>query len=638
MVKKVNATRADKNVYLCYMPKVLIASALLAISFSQASAQSYPPTILIPVTFYDFHSDGSNPEFEKSPSGAATRLGMVATTLDAQRKPQLGPTPYWDCDIAKWFRAWTPGDLTIPNYTTPVTTTCSNPVSTVNYDTAFKNVVIDTFLTLTLVPGSAGIYRFNDAAFFPLDGKGFGAEVAQGTLRTHNYSFTMELHWQFVNIPGLTFHFAGDDDMWAFVNNNLVMDLGGIHNTTTGTLNVDDLNLPNHSTNTFDIFYCERHVTGSDLLIETNIFSQPAIVQIYQITPDNPSDTSHPVGPLDSAVSGIPLNLAAHFYDSTGTLRSDLDNQIIWTMTDSLGTVITKLNGDSTTLLPRGAYGTLTLTATLTTPNGVYTQTIQIYIGPGKPNRINIQDTSAITSLRSDQRLLTLTMNENTATHTLYAVLRDSLGNYIGPANNASWSSSDTLYATVVSANATNSWRGIITKIKSGQILIIARSSGVTPDTVVVTLLARKIEGIISTAPAHTPAGPNNPIPPNSPIVNFYQNVLQHSGSSGPVNGALIGIHSKGAPLTQRTGGTGNGVSYGDAVVYDAVGNLVAKDLKVYYANKNAADTTYSYGVYWNCHNQNGRWIGNGTYLMEVSTTNTNNITKTTPIKVGFSR
>jgi fibro-slime domain-containing protein len=636
MVKKAKVALASKSGYLCSIIKILIALIFLTVPFSNTSAQTYPATILIPVTFYDFHSDGSNPEFEKSPSGAATRLGMVAATLDASRKPQLGPTPYWDCDIAKWFKAWTPGDFTIPNYTNPVTSLCSNPDSTVNYDTAFKNVVIDTFLTFTLVPGSAGIYRFTDSLFFPLDGKGFGAEVAQGTLRAHNYSFSMELHWQFVKIPGLTFHFAGDDDMWAFINNNLVMDLGGIHNTTTGTLNVDDLTLPNHSTNTFDVFYCERHVTGSDILIETNIFSQPAFVQIYQITPSNPSDTSRRVGPLDSAVSGIPLNLAAHFYDSTGTLRSDLDNQIIWTMTDSLGTIITKLNGDSTTLIPRKAYGTVTLTATLTTPNGVYTQTTHIYIGPGKPNRINIQNSPVITSLWSDQKLGTLTMNENTLQYSdLYAVIRDSLGNYIDSANSASWRSSDISYATVSPGN--KRWQGIVTKVKAGVILIIASSPGVIPDTVMVTLLARKIEAIVSTTPAHNPAGPNNPIK-DSNTLNFYHNVLQYSGQSGPVNGALVGIQSRGAPLIQRTSGSGNDVSYGDAIIYDAVGNLVVKNLKVYLAYKNDIDTTYSYGVYWNCHNQKGRWVGNGTYLMMVSTTNINNITKTTPVKVGFSR
>ena len=64
-------------------------------SFPAAVAQSsYPQTLKVPVTFYDFHSDSSNPEFEISPPGSAVKTGMVAGTLDAERKPTLGPSPF----------------------------------------------------------------------------------------------------------------------------------------------------------------------------------------------------------------------------------------------------------------------------------------------------------------------------------------------------------------------------------------------------------------------------------------------------------------------------------------------------------------------------------------------------------------
>jgi len=35
------------------------------------------------------------------------------------------------------------------NYTNPAATTCSNPITTVSYDTAFKNIVIQDTLTFT---------------------------------------------------------------------------------------------------------------------------------------------------------------------------------------------------------------------------------------------------------------------------------------------------------------------------------------------------------------------------------------------------------------------------------------------------------------------------------------------------------
>ncbi|MGE5670239.1 MAG: hypothetical protein ACM31E_02270, partial [Fibrobacterota bacterium] len=55
--------------------------AFLIISIvSYTNAIDYPSIIYVPVTFYDFHSDRSNPEFEARHFGQL-RTGMVASTL-----------------------------------------------------------------------------------------------------------------------------------------------------------------------------------------------------------------------------------------------------------------------------------------------------------------------------------------------------------------------------------------------------------------------------------------------------------------------------------------------------------------------------------------------------------------------------
>ena len=164
-------------------------------------------------------------------------------------------------------------------------------------------------------------------------------------------------------------------------------------------------------------------------------------------------------------------------------------------------------------------------------------------------------------------------------------------------------------------------------------------STATTPSGIALacTTLVPPIINTINVAPAHNPVGPKNPII-DPKIINFYHNALRNVGS-GPVTGALIGIQSKGGPLTQRANGSsGNAPSYGDAVAYDAVGNLVSRDLHVYLAAADVADSTYSYGIYWNCRNQNGRWVGNGTYLIVISTTDVNNRTIINRIKVGVNR
>jgi fibro-slime domain-containing protein len=49
-----------------------------------------------------------------------------------------------------------------------------------------------------------------------------------------NMSFTTETRFVFEYQGGETFEFSGDDDVWVFVNNRLVVDLGGLHEIATG--------------------------------------------------------------------------------------------------------------------------------------------------------------------------------------------------------------------------------------------------------------------------------------------------------------------------------------------------------------------------------------------------------------------
>jgi fibro-slime domain-containing protein len=122
---------------------------------------------------------------------------------------------------------------------------------------------------ITLNPVGGGIYSFQSTAFFPIDGQLLGN---QGL--AHNYHFTYEIHTQFTYMPGQTFGFTGDDDVWVFINKQLVIDLGGIHAAENGSVNLDTLGLTAGNSYAFDFFFAERHTTESNLKIQTSIVFQ----------------------------------------------------------------------------------------------------------------------------------------------------------------------------------------------------------------------------------------------------------------------------------------------------------------------------------------------------------------------------
>jgi fibro-slime domain-containing protein len=153
------------------------------------------------------------------------------------------------------------------NPTTPTTT------GKANFDQWFRDVAgvnMTLPVTITLVPAGNGTYTYDNSAFFPIDGQGFGDEG-----NTHNYHFTLELRTQFTYEGGEVFKFTGDDDLFTFINGKLVIDLGGVHGAQSATVDLDakaaELGLSKGQKYPLDFFFAERHTSESNFRIDTTI-------------------------------------------------------------------------------------------------------------------------------------------------------------------------------------------------------------------------------------------------------------------------------------------------------------------------------------------------------------------------------
>jgi len=122
---------------------------------------------------------------------------------------------------------------------------------------------------ISLIRNNSGVYEYFSNSFYPVDGLLFENES-----ESHNNLFTYSIAATFTysTCTSQFFEFEGNDDAWVFIDDRLVIDLGGTNTPSRQYVALDRLNLEDGETYTLKLFYAQRRSTLDSIFnIRTNI-------------------------------------------------------------------------------------------------------------------------------------------------------------------------------------------------------------------------------------------------------------------------------------------------------------------------------------------------------------------------------
>lgn len=260
-----------------------------------------------------------------------------------------------------------------------------------------------------------------------------------------------------------------------------------------------------------DIEFCPNDTGNGFLVIQYEGFLRSQLP--VEVTPGAPARvslyTDTTVLPVDtSASAGKPMNLSLRVFDKNNIwLRNVKVDSILWVLQDDSSAasdpsaLLNKNRGEDVILNPIRAYRTVKVKASY----GLFIDSADIAILPGSPAQVVIESHADWKrSLTSPAQIDTIEIPDNAISATVYAIIRDSMGNYIDSLRQGSWNVIDTIAKIQAGAHPSI---GVITKnlqVRSDVTAITVTSSSFT-DTAFVKLLPYHFTAVRITDKAFNP-------------------------------------------------------------------------------------------------------------------------------------